>query len=43
MAFILRKPLFELRPDIFPPYFSDTERVIWNLFFKDNPNIMTLR
>jgi hypothetical protein len=26
------KPLFELLPDIFPPYFSEVERLLWIKF-----------
>jgi len=29
------KTLYQLRPDLFPGMMTDTERMLWGLFFED--------
>lgn len=44
MAFLWRKTLGEIRPDIaVPGMMTDTERCLWNLFFENNPDILKSR
>jgi hypothetical protein len=34
IAHIKNKMLFEIRPDILPPYLTDFERILWGLFYQ---------
>jgi len=43
IAYLQKKMLFEIRPDIFPDFLCDTERILWGMFLDANPKILGLR
>jgi hypothetical protein len=35
IAYLLKKTLFELRPDILPAFMTDVEQELWGMFLED--------